>query len=128
MADSAAQKAGLPPVRIHFQNNFPIETRGMTADEEPAVIEITNAEYSLEEKGGKYDVIFYVSGIKAFSITDDDQECFIRWRLYRYGTKDLLAEGSVGTGRIEMGERFTERECTAPGIMPGDYTFEIIYV
>ncbi len=128
MADSTAPGAGIPPVRIHFQNRFPVETRGVTADEEPAVIELNKVEYSLEESGSLYDVTFYVSGIKAFSITDDDQECFIKWRMYRYGSKELIAEGDVGTGNIEMGERFTERECLVPKIHPGDYSFEIIYV
>lgn len=128
MADSTAPGAGIPPIRIHFQDRFPIETRGITADEEPAVIEIHKVEYSLEERGSLYDVTFYVSGIKAFSITDDDQECFIKWGMFRYGSKEPVAEGSVGTGSIEMGERFNERECEAPGIMPGDYSFEIIYV
>lgn len=121
-------EAGMPPVRIHFASGFPIETRGITSGEEPVVVEITKVEYSLEESEDSYDVVFFVSGIKSFSITDDDQECFIKWGLYDHGSKEPEAGGTFGTGNIEMGERFTDIECRA-GILPaGDYTFRIIYV
>ena len=128
MADNNAESYLPPQVRIHFTSAFPIETRGITSEDEPAVIEVTNVEYSLKNNGSTYDVTFYVSGIKSFSITDDDQECFVKWGLFRYGSREMIAGGMAGTGCIEMGERFIEREFNAENIPSGDYIFEILYI
>lgn len=121
-------KNTLPPVQIHFSVNFPVETRCSTSEEEPAIVEITKVEYSFEENAKKYDVTFFISGIKSFSVSDDDQECFIRWCLKKYGTETVVANGMCGTGNIEMGERFDEKESVVRGVPEGVYTFEIIYV
>ena len=121
-------KTNLPPVQIHFKENFPLETRCLTEDEEYAVVEILKVEYGLDKNGDNYDLTLFVSGIKSFSMSDDDQECFISWQLKPYGLEKICAKGTVGTGNLEMGERFTEKECIIANIPKGEYSFEIIYV
>ena len=118
----------IPPVQIHFSREFPIETRCLTSEEEYAVVEVLKVEYGLDENGENYDITLFVSGIKAFSMSDDDQECFIKWSLKDYSSSQLIEEGTVGTGRIEMGERYTDRECIVKNIPAGEYLFDIEYV
>lgn len=127
---SENHQSDIPPVRIHFARPFPIETRTLTNEEEYAIIEILKVEYGIDDNEGDYDVTFYVTGIKSFSVSDDDQECLISWTLKPYNVPDAspIAIGQVSTGRIEMGERFDECETTAFSIPEGDYLFDILYI
>lgn len=120
----------MPPVRIHFSRPFPIETRTLTSEEEYAIVEVLKVEYGIDENGDDFDITFYLTGIKSFSVSDDDQECFIEWTLKPYGSENaaILCSGKTGTGSIEMGERFEERESIVKKVPEGDYLFEILYV
>ena len=118
----------MPPVRIHFSKTFPIETRCKTSEDEYAVVEVLKVEYGLDRTENGYDITFFVSGIKSFSMSDDDQECFIKWTLKDYVSSALIGEGYVGTGKLEMGERYNERECVCKNVSSGEYLFEIEYV
>jgi len=133
MSDTINETAAneLPPVRVHFADTFPIETRCMTEEDEYAIVEILKIEYGIDDASdsnaqGLYDVTFFFTGIKSFSISDDDQVCLIRWEMRRKSTGEIVFSGTADSGRLEMGERFDEIESTALSVPEGDYTLSVL--
>ena len=127
----------LPPVRIHFSDTFPLETRCLTEEGEIAIMEILKVEYGLEDEpdeNGNWPVTLFFTGIKSFSVSDDDQACLIRWELKpleqnaqgRDGAAAFPVTSAANTGKLEMGERFDDIESIAYDLPEGDYTLNIL--